>query len=1216
MTPDSGTDSDAHTDSNTHTNQDAGSGRVPFSGESVATFISGLSIAIIVVIAVGSALMVAGYRPVVILSGSMGRAAPPGSVVIAGPTAADEVAVGDVLVMQRPGATAVTHRVIEIEESARFRFAITKGDANELADAAPYPLDGTQLVGRWVIPRLGGWWLAAFQRTPVMTVVGAALLYLVVTALRRIWARPRGPSNDGGNDADGDGNGDPPAGIDEEPDRQPDEPPEAAHRRPPKSTVVFVVPAVIALLVGTALALSQSQEAVPTNLFETKPCFDPQLTSVQRGEAVHTVNGTVSVPITSVDAAASFVTASVRSDGADAADASVAVALDVGGASLDLTRVTDAPSPPSVTVSWSVVEYGCGIAVQRGTASGDGTSQLDINVSAVDVASSFVLVTSAAQASATDFDGDDLFIAELTGPTNLRIRSAGAAFDAGRSFAWQIVTFDDPADAVVQSISTTLTAAQGSTSLSLPSAVDVDSTFLLTSVASNSTGADIGERMVRAHLVDSTTISLDRSVAGDAVDVSVQVVQLGDGSTVRHGTVDLTAAQSSETVNIDPVDTGRATALSTVAVPGLLAGGMTDYVADDVAGEASATFTVTDPSTITVTRQASLSAASFGWQVIEWAGPGWWDGGYDFRQRIEVTAGSVAAPGGYSIPVTFDHAALATLGLSQVGGDDVRVVRWDGSAWTELDRVLDDDSTWNQTDTTVWFRTADAIAVDATDTYWLYFGNGSASAPPADPEAVYLLTEDFESATMGDFVDRTGGTGWYQADAWTRRIPITIGSGTVSADLTDYPLLVSVTSADLAANAQSDGSDIRFTAADGTTPLAHEIEWFDSGTGALTAWVSVPTVTAGADTDLYLYYGAADSPDRQDVRATWPDVTAAVWHLSRDPSLTAPQLDDSSINNRDGLSGGSMSTADLVSAQVGRAVDFDGVDDVLIASAFDPAPTGALSASALVNLDSYGDARIVAKADDGSTAIFELSVTGTGAVRAALSLDASTVSVEAGTVPLGAWHHVAFSWDGATIRLYLDGAEIGSVAAIGSLDIDGDMPVTIGNVITGDRPFDGRIDEVRVETVARSAAWLDAVSSNLGSPGTFYSAGAAQTGSWLGQGTWTFRKPLVIDPDLVPGDLSDYPLLVDLIDAEIGTNAVSDGRDIVFTAADGTTRLDHALEFFDGPSGALTAWIRVPTLSSTTNNTVFVYFGNSLADLQDDPPAVFGPGADTALGGS
>ncbi len=1174
--------------------------------------LAAVSLVIVVMVGVVIGGLAAGYRPVVILTGSMGDTAPPGSLIVAAPVDAEVIGPGEILVMRRQGAATVTHRVLEVESNGAGRFAITQGDANEVPDATPYPLDGEQLVGRWVVPRAGRWIQTIFQPGLVLVLVGVATAVLALTALRRIWAAPASSAAATAT-ADPD---DEPGSTTRTADGTPASSEPSKRRRRPR-LAVLVVPVVIAGSAGVAWALAAATEPVDANVFGTSDCFDPELASVQSGETVHAVNGTVSVPITAVDPTSAFVTASLRSNAAEPADSMVLVELNGGGTTLDLVRATDAGAPPSVVVAWSVVEYACGITVQRGSTSGSGTAQIDIPITAVDQAASFVLVSSAPASTANTFGANDLFVGELADPSTLRIRTTGSTFPAGQSFSWQVVEFDDGADIAVQTVTASLGVGVVSTTANLPTPADRSTSFLIASAISTASGPDIGERLVRTHLVDATTISVDRGVAGDPVEVQIQVVTLRDGSTVRHGTVDLAGAQPSATVTLPPIDPSRSTAFATVAQPGVSAGGLTDHVVDDVPGEASATFTISDPETVLVTRDASVSAASFGWQVIEWAGPGWWDNDYDFRQRIDVDTASTAAPDAYTVPLVVDHAALVSSGLAQSGGDDVRVLRWDGSAWTELDRVLEDGSAWDLTTTTLWFRTTDPIAADTTDTYWLYFGDDSAGPAPADPEAVFLLTEDFESGTLGDFEDRTAGSGWYQALPWTNRLPVTVPSASVAADLTDFPLLVSLTSADLGAKAQADGADIRFTAADGITSLPHEIETYDPGTGALTAWVLVPTLTAASDTTIYLYYGPADAPDQQAVRQVWPDRVLAAWHLADDPSGSAPQLDDSTVANHDGLSAGAMTTADLVTGPTGRAIDFDGADDHLRAGVFDVAGAAELTVSALVDLDATpAEGRVVAKATDGTTRIVELAIGATGDLIGRLSLDGTVAELTAGTVPTGSWRHVAMTWDGTTQRLHVDGVEVGSQPATGMIDRDPAMPVSIGALAVGGGAIDGRIDEVRVETVARSTAWLATTQSNLRNPGGFANVGAVQTGTWFDQGTWAYRKSIQVDAALIPSDQVSYPLLVQITDAQLGAGATVDGRDLVFTSGDGVTRLDHLVESWDQGTGALSAWVLLPTLSSTVNTDLFVYYGNPSADAQDDPVALFGPDADLVLTGA
>src|SRR4030042_5063673 len=76
--------------------------------------------------------------------------------------------------------------------------------------------------------------------------------------------------------------------------------------------------------------------------------------------------------------------------------------------------------------------------------------------------------------------------------------------------------------------------------------------------------------------------------------------------------------------------------------------------------------------------------------------PSWWNASYLYRQRVTVTAGAADVSTGYSVMATLHHHSLVCGGKSQPDGDDVRVLRWDsgGCTWSELDRVLDEDSPW------------------------------------------------------------------------------------------------------------------------------------------------------------------------------------------------------------------------------------------------------------------------------------------------------------------------------------------------------------------------------------------------------------------------------------------------------------------------------------------------------------------------------------------
>ncbi len=72
-------------------------------------------------------------------------------------------------------------------------------------------------------------------------------------------------------------------------------------------------------------------------------------------------------------------------------------------------------------------------------------------------------------------------------------------------------------------------------------------------------------------------------------------------------------------------------------------------------------------------------------------------------------------------------------------------------------------------------------------------------------------------------------------------------------------------------------------------------------------------------------------------------------------------------------------------------------------------------------------------------------------------------------VPLNAWTHLAATYDGATLRLYVNGVQVSSIAQTGSLAASAN-PLQIGGDSIFGQYFEGLIDEVRVYNVALTAA--------------------------------------------------------------------------------------------------------------------------------------------------
>jgi hypothetical protein len=147
----------------------------------------------------------------------------------------------------------------------------------------------------------------------------------------------------------------------------------------------------------------------------------------------------------------------------------------------------------------------------------------------------------------------------------------------------------------------------------------------------------------------------------------------------------------------------------------------------------------------TGSNEFALAAGNYTFNMYFGGGGGasWWDTNYSSRQPINISAGSSSIPSDYPVKLTLNHSDLVTNGKSQADGDDIRIAYWNGTAWSEVDRVLGNGSSWDSADTRVLFKTQASIAASGFDTdHYLYYNHSTAASPPTStPSARYFLAE-------------------------------------------------------------------------------------------------------------------------------------------------------------------------------------------------------------------------------------------------------------------------------------------------------------------------------------------------------------------------------------------------------------------------------------------------------------------------------------------
>ncbi len=110
--------------------------------------------------------------------------------------------------------------------------------------------------------------------------------------------------------------------------------------------------------------------------------------------------------------------------------------------------------------------------------------------------------------------------------------------------------------------------------------------------------------------------------------------------------------------------------------------------------------------------------------------------------------------------------------------------------------------------------------------------------------------------------------------------------------------------------------------------------------------------------------------------------------------------------------------------------------------------------------------------------------------------------------------------------------------------------------------------------------------------------------SWLTD--WQYRKKFTIDSSKIDSSLSDFPVAL-LLSTSAGTNdedltaifteiADSDRKKIAVTTSDGTTQCYVEIEKWDSTNKKAALHVKVPTISSSANTELYLYYDSGHAD--------------------
>jgi len=491
------------------------------------------------------------------------------------------------------------------------------------------------------------------------------------------------------------------------------------------------------------------------------------------------------------------------------------------------------------------------------------------------------------------------------------------------------------------------------------------------------------------------------------------------------------------------------------------------------------------------------------------------------------------------------------------------------------------------------------------------------------------MTDTF--ATFGEEVSYPLDAAGPDTDAWQYKRLLTFDNSTRNEALKDFPVLVTLTAPDFDfSKAQSAGQDIRFLDSDGITSLSYEIESWDATAGKAYIWVKVPQVDASSSTDgIYMYYGNPDATDAQSATNVWGADFRAVWHMDE----TSGTVNDSTGNNWTGTPiGVTLDTA----GKINGADEYpDGTSCTRLPSGTIVPVAGDFTFESWVNVGpSENYDRIFSQNAQNN----QFVVVWVGGKLEVARYDGSAYPTvkKAASVTAGTWVHFAWVKNGSTDTLYVNGRSASAPTVEPNYAVGSDGYNYIAARDGSNNQFDGKLDEMRISGVARSAAWISAQYDSMN--GAFVTMGEEQENAPpvivnaldridpaaagdtttarsgiiadTSAGEWLYKKQLTFLNGTRAEDLKDFPVLVHLTSSNFDfTKAKNDGSDIRFYDADGTTPLSYEIESWNASTKQAYIWVKVPQIDqSSSSDSIWMEYGNPAAADAQSPSAVWNSG--------
>jgi hypothetical protein len=428
----------------------------------------------------------------------------------------------------------------------------------------------------------------------------------------------------------------------------------------------------------------------------------------------------------------------------------------------------------------------------------------------------------------------------------------------------------------------------------------------------------------------------------------------------------------------------------------------------------------------------------------------------------------------------------------------------------------------------------------------------------------------------------------------------------------DFPLLIRLDSTNFNfSKATSSPGDIRFSDADGEDLPSQVAGWDPSFYKAAEVWVRVPVVEGNSSADFVtMHWNNPNATGGNDFRVLGGSVFdstdgfVGVWHLEE---IAGGVSDKAIIKDASPFSNhGRDSVSDPSGAGVvGRSNQFNGKTDYIrVPNSASINLNGTMTISAWIKptgFKGYGAGGepsqvnpIVRKGDINPNSFQLCIASGYLAMQLQGGDDEGVKSLK--ELELSKWTHVVGMWDGATVKLFVNGTlSVDKAYPKPTPIIKDTRDLFIGGRTSDATPssldlFQGNLDEIQLSRKARTNEWihLSFESQKTGAKILKFVSTPKAPVVVVAEdySQWKYSRKLILDNTVNGGNVvfsvNQFPLLIRLSAKNfVFSEALPMGEDIRFSDSDGTV-LPFSFERWDNINFQAEIWVKVPTVSGSS----------------------------------